>query len=261
MTIDNCAVIDSHCHPHFPQLVMEEVLQTMDSNNVRAALAVATCRQERAQVLELINQYPGRFYAACGIHPCVDEDIDIECLQKWCEDDKIIAVGETGLDYFHQDIEKKRQIERFIMHIEVAKSLKKPLIIHMRDSFDDVMDLLYAHKANECLGVMHCFTGEVAQVKRILDLGFYISFSGIISFKKAIALQEVAAYVPNDKYLIETDSPYLAPVPFRGKTNTPGYVRHVANAVAIARGCTVNTVADETSKNFYRLFGNAIKII
>lgn len=254
MTTDNCVVIDSHCHPHFPELGedIEGMLQIMDANNVRAALAVATCKSEYEQVIALVNQYPSRFYAACGIHPCTDEDIELEVLQQWCSSEKIVAVGETGLDYFHKNISKDRQKKRFVLHIEVAKKIKKPLIIHMRDSFDSVIDLLCAHR--ECVGVMHCFTGDISQAKQALDLGFYISFSGIVSFKKSTELRQVAAYVPSDRYLVETDSPYLAPVPYRGKTNSPGYVYHVANAVATARACSITQVATETTNNFYRLF-------
>lgn len=251
----NEGLIDSHAHPHFPPLASEEVVRGMDEHGVALALAVATCADEVPRVMNLIDRYRGRFLAAVGVHPCTDESITMNQLKAWCDVPGVVAVGETGLDYFHDKVAVATQKERFATHIEVARALAKPLVIHMRDSFTDVIAQLHGSGgAGEGQGVMHCFTGDCEQAKMALDLGFYISFSGIVSFKKSSLLREVAAYVPADRYLVETDSPYLAPVPHRGKVNEPGFVRYVAEAVAVARGVPFAQVVSETTNNFNRLF-------
>ena len=167
------------------------------------------------------------------------------------------ASGETGLDYYWHKDAPEWQRARFRTHIRAARRCAKPLIIHTRDSAADTLRLMQEEGAGEAGGVMHCFTETLEVAKGALDLGFYISFSGIVSFKTAASLREVARYVPADRLLVETDAPYLAPVPFRGKTNQPAYVRHVAEAVAAARGETLEAVAEVTTRNFFRLFKDA----
>ena len=256
MTTATSALIDSHCHLHFPPLGddIPALLAAMREHGVHSALAVATDRSEMETVRQLAAAHPQHIHAACGIHPTTDDTIDLAALIHACAPQTVIAVGETGLDHFHQPINRERQRANFTTHIEAARRLCKPLIIHTRESLTATLDILKAERADDIGGVMHCYTGDKESARRALDLNFYLSFSGIISFKNAAALREVAAWVPADRYLVETDSPYLAPVPYRGKTNTPGYVRHVARAVAAARGETETVVAIETTANFQRLF-------
>ena len=258
MNIGEYLLIDSHCHPHFLPLgdSVETVLADMTAAGVQAALAVATSEQEAQEVLALCKKYPERFFAACGIHPLSDDDEkdDDEAVIKLCADEKVLAVGETGLDFFRAGDSKAAQRRRFAAHIAAARRLQKPLIIHTRDSIAAVLDMLRAENASEVGGVLHCYTGGTEGAKAALDINFIVSFTGIISFKKSDDMRAVAKFVPADGYMVETDAPYLAPVPHRGKTNTPAYVRHVAEATAAARGVSLSQVAIETTQTFNRLF-------
>ena len=256
MNTNSCALIDSHCHPHFPPLGddIAAVLEDMRTHHVAAALAVATCADEVATVKSLAANHPGVFYAACGVHPTTDEDADAKTLAQWCDDDIVLAVGETGLDFFRREVDEERQRRRFSAHIEAARRIGKPLIIHTRDSIDATLEMLEQENAADIGGVLHCFTGDARQMRRALAINFYVSFSGIVSFKNAGDLRDVLKQTPPQYYLVETDSPYLAPTPHRGKTNTPGFVRHVAAAAAQARNCSEEQVAAETTGNFNRLF-------
>ena len=254
MPINTAALVDSHCHPHFPPLAdcLGDVLADMHRYNVGAALAVATTTQDVAAIRQLCSDYPETFFAAYGIHPITDEEVDTETLMQWGKE--ALAIGETGLDYAHHTIDEKTQIERFIRHIDAAKSIRKPLIIHTRNSMAATLAILERENAALVGGVLHCYTGSVAQMEKALALNFYLSFPGIITFKNAQSMRDVAALVPANRYMVETDAPYLAPTPHRGKTNTPGFVHYVAHTIARLRGCDIEQVIQETSDNFVRLF-------
>jgi TatD DNase family protein len=190
------------------------------------------------------------------VHPTVTDghDPSVDELLALAAHDKVIAIGETGLDYFHSKGDLDWQRQRFKNHIQVAKILHKPLIIHTRDAGHDALDVLKQEGADQVGGIIHCFTEDWEYAQKAMDLNFYISFSGIVTFKNALAIKEVAQKIPADRFLIETDSPYLAPVPFRGKPNYPTYVRYVAEHIAELRHMTVTEVAKLSSENFYRLF-------
>ncbi|MGI9298285.1 MAG: TatD family hydrolase [Gammaproteobacteria bacterium] len=258
MTTAAYSWIDSHCHPHFPQLGGDfaAVLSRMRENGVSAALAVATGGGEWARVRRMARENPGVIYAACGVHPLsgADEADDESSLIRVCEDAAVLAAGETGLDFFRGKDSEIRQRRRFAAHIAAARRLKKPLIIHARDSTAEILDMLRAENARDAGGVMHCFTGGKAEMRAALDLNFVVSFSGILTFKKSDALRAVAAAAPADGYMVETDAPYLSPAPHRGKTNTPGYARFVGEAVAAARGISAARAAAESTATFIRLF-------
>lgn len=249
-------LVDSHCHPHFPPLGedADKVVETMRAHGVFRALAIATTLGEAATVSRLAAAYPGVFYAACGIHPTTDEDADAATLTQLCADKSVLAVGETGLDFFRDGVPAATQRRRFAAHIAAAVALNKPLVIHTRDSLDATLDMLRSEDAGRAGGVLHCYTGDMDGVRRALDINFMVSFSGIVAFKNAHTLREVARFVPSAHYLVETDAPYLAPPPHRGKINQPGYVRYVAAAVAQARNCPETQIAAETTANFNRLF-------
>jgi TatD DNase family protein len=231
----------------------------MREHEVSAALAVATTHMEMEAVRGLAKQYPGIFYAACGVHPLSNdtEDDSEAALVQACGGD-VLAVGETGLDFFRGQETEAMQRRRFAAHIAAARKLQKPLIIHTRDSQDAVLDMLRAENARDVGGVLHCFTGDAKQARAGLDINFVVSFSGIVTFKKSIAMRDVARLMPADGYLVETDSPYLAPVPYRGKTNTPAYVRYVAETIATVRGQTLAQTAAETSATFNRIFKKSV---
>ncbi|MBE8158209.1 MAG: TatD family hydrolase [Betaproteobacteria bacterium] len=257
MITETYSLVDSHCHPHFPPLGenISVVRTAMSENHVAVALAVATCGGEWARVKSLAQEYPGVFYAAVGVHPLAGEEADDEqTLAKACAAPEVLAVGETGLDFFRGGETEAMQRRRFAAHIAAARRLKKPLIIHMRNSQAAVFDMLRAENARDVGGVLHCFTGEPEDAHAARDINFIVSFSGIITYKKSEPLRQTAAAIPADGYLVETDAPYLTPAPHRGKTNTPAYVRYVAEAVAAARKETVAQTAAQTAKNFARVF-------
>ncbi len=192
---------------------------------------------------------------SCGMHPLnQDDEVSEQQLYALADQKRVIAIGETGLDYHYAPETKVLQLDSFKKHIRVAKALKKPLIIHTREAQQDTLDILVAEGASEVGGILHCFTESWDMAQKALDLGFYISFSGIVTFKNASALREVAKLVPDDRLLIETDAPYLAPVPHRGKENQPAYVVEVAKHLASIRGQSVETIAKLTTDNFNRLF-------
>ena len=248
-------LIDSHCHLNFDGLAnrLPEVLANMAENQVTLALAVSVSRQSFAEVHAIAQEHTN-IYASVGIHPddpAAEEFTFAELVGRTALP-KVVAIGETGLDYHWCKGDLAWQHRRFITHIEAAKQSRLPLIIHTRDAADDTMRLLREHQAHA--GVIHCFTEDVRVARLALDLGFYISFSGIVTFKNAAAIQETARYVPLDRMLVETDSPFLAPVPKRGKPNEPAYVRHTAGFVAELRGDTIENIARATTENFFRLF-------
>lgn len=249
--------IDSHCHLSFPELAhdLPGVMQRMRANKVVAALNVCTTLAEFPAVLAVAEQH-SHVVASVGVHPDYQdiEEPTIDRLVELADHRKVVAIGETGLDYFRLREPLEWQRERFRTHIRAARQCGKPLIIHTRASSDDTIRLMNEEGAQEAGGVMHCFTESLAVAEAAMALGFYISFSGIVTFKNARELQEVARAVPLDRLLIETDSPYLAPVPYRGKTNEPGFVPKVAEQLAELKEVSVDEVAASSTKNFYNLF-------
>jgi len=250
-------LVDSHCHLDFPDLAgrVDDALALMRENGVTHALCVSVTLQEFPQVRALAERYP-QLYASVGVHPDYDNvpQVTEKELVDLASHPRVVAIGETGLDHYRIKGGADWQRERFRTHIRAARSSGKPLIIHMRDAAEDTLRIMREEKASEVGGVMHCYTGTWDVAQAAMDLGFWISFSGIVTFKNAAALREVAKKVPLERMLLETDSPYLAPVPYRGKTNEPGLVRYVAEEIARLRGATLNDVASATSSSFFRLF-------
>ncbi|WP_028486843.1 TatD family hydrolase [Thiomicrorhabdus chilensis] len=255
-------IVDSHCHlnilPEDKVGSVEEVIERAAELGVKRILCVAINPQQWPEVLKLAEQFD-EVYAAIGVHPCEDPDVVVsdEALIEAASHPKVIAIGEVGLDYFHFDAEAESmewQHERFRQHIRIAKQLDKPLIIHTRNSTPDCLSILEQEGADEIGGIMHCFVEDMATAQRAMQIGFYISFSGIVTFKNAVELKEVATQIPLERLLVETDSPYLAPVPYRGKTNQPGYTRYVVEEIAKLKGLTFDEVAQATTYNFNRLF-------
>jgi TatD DNase family protein len=253
-------LVDSHCHLNFPELAarVNDALALMRENKVSHALCVSVTLEEFPQVRALAERYP-HIYASVGVHPDYPDVplVEEEELVRLADHPKIIAIGETGLDYYRIKGDCEWQRDRFRTHVRAARRCGKPLIIHTRSAADDTLRIMREEKAGEAGGVMHCFTESWDVAKGAMDLGFYISFSGIVTFKNAMALREVARQVPLERMLIETDSPYLAPVPFRGKTNEPGLVRYVAEEIARLRGIPMERVAEATTDNFFKLFKGA----
>lgn len=255
-------LVDSHCHIDFPDLAerLPELLSRMQTNGVGCAVCIGVNLEDFPRVIALAEAHP-QLYATVGVHPeyTDTEEPDLARLSQLADHPKIIAIGETGLDYYWQKDRPEWQRERFRTHIRAAIACNKPLVIHTRESADDTLRLLEEEGAQAVGGVMHCFTENWEIAQRALDLGFYISFSGIVTFKNALIIKEVAQKTPLDRILLETDSPYLAPVPYRGKQNQPAYVLHVAEEIARLRGISLEEVACATTENFFRLFKNAIR--
>jgi TatD DNase family protein len=254
--------VDSHCHLNFPDLAanIDLHLARMRENQVTHALCVAVNLEELPQVLALAEAREN-IYASVGVHPDYEgvAEPDVGQLLELARWEKVIAIGETGLDYFRLTGDLEWQRERFRRHIRAARESGLPLIIHTRAAAEDTLRILREEKADEVGGVLHCFTESQEVADAALDLGFYISFSGIVTFKKAQELKEVARRVPLERMLIETDSPYLAPVPYRGKQNEPAWVRHVAEHIADLREIPLAELAQATSDNFFRLFARATR--
>jgi TatD DNase family protein len=253
--------IDSHCHIDFPELAqrLPEIFTRMAENQVSHALCVSVDLPDFPRVLELAERYPN-IYASVGVHPDYPDTPEptAEDLVRLAAHPKIVAIGETGLDYYRLEGELEWQRERFRRHIRASRATGKPLIIHTRSAAEDTLRIMREEGAGTDAGgpagVMHCFTESMEVALAAIDMGFYISFSGIVSFKSARDLQAVARAIPLERMLIETDSPYLAPVPYRGKTNEPGFVRHVAECIATLRGETLELIARHTTDNFFKLF-------
>lgn len=239
---------------------MNDVLAQMRDNDVICALCVSVNLADFPQVLALAEQHP-QIYASVGVHPDYEGDAerkngepDVARLVALAQHPRVIAIGETGLDYFRLKGDLEWQRDRFRNHIRAACQSGKPLIIHTREAAADTLRIMAEENAAEACGVMHCFTETWDVAEAAMDMGFYISFSGIVTFKNAAQLKEIARRVPLERMLIETDSPYLAPVPHRGKLNQPAYVRHVAAEIATLRGIGLDEVARRTTENFARLF-------
>jgi len=250
-------LIDSHCHLNFPDLAnnIDEILENMKNNEVTHALCVSVNLEDFPRLLLLAEGYQN-LYASVGVHPDYEDltEPKSEELVSLAKNPKVIAIGETGLDYSRIKGDLEWQRNRFREHIRAARECNKPLIIHTREAAADTLSIMAEEGADQIGGVMHCFTESWEVAQKAMEMNFYISFSGIVTFKNAANLKETAKKIPLERMLIETDSPYLAPVPFRGKTNQPAYVRHVAEEIASLRNISLNEVAESTTKNFFSLF-------
>ncbi|PPC87726.1 MAG: DNAase [Methylotenera sp.] len=253
-------LVDSHCHLNFPEIIanIQSIRQSMQEAQVSHALCVSVTLDKFPEVLSLAEQYEN-FYASVGVHPDYEdiEEPTVETLIALAQHPKIVAIGETGLDYFRLTGDLEWQRERFRTHVRAAVLANKPLIIHTRSAAEDTLRIMQEEGANRVSGVMHCFTESLDVAVAAINMGFYISFSGIVTFKNATQLKEVAKAIPLDKMLVETDSPYLAPIPFRGKINQPAYVRYVAQEIATLRCVNLEEVMSATTQNFFTLFKHA----
>lgn len=248
-------LIDSHAH-----LVslenLPEVLQRAQENNINKIVSISSDIPSTEATISLAEEYD-YIFATTGVHPHSADQMSEELLigiDHFAENDKVVAIGETGLDYFYMNSEKEVQIDSFTEHIRLGKKHNLPIIIHVRNADQDMIEILTKESAADTPGVIHCFTGDYDTAKKYLDLGYYISFSGIVTYKRSEELREAAKKIPKDKILIETDSPYLAPVPHRGKPNEPSYVKHVAETISNVRGISFDEIAEITKANAEKLF-------
>lgn len=257
-------LIDSHCHLNmldlsdYPDGLDQLVKETIESG-VDRMLCIGVDLAHAQEVIDIAERYP-QVFASVGVHPSekTDHGVSVKKLCELADHPKVVGIGETGLDYHYNDeATHASQQLAFRHHITAAKELNKPLIIHSRDAREDTIRIMQEEKASEASGVMHCFTESWEMAQAAMEQGFYISISGIVTFKKAENVVEVARQVPLDRLLVETDAPYLAPVPFRGKPNQPKYVRHVAEFLADLRGISFEELCQITSDNFLRLFAKA----
>ncbi len=258
--------IDSHCHldmvvknkDNENNLVsISHIIEANKKDKIDKVLCVAVNTDDWEAMKSLCHPYKDYIYISAGIHPCYinkTTNNDFKVLSEQAKDNQVIAIGETGLDYYHEKDNKDKQQQSFAKHINLSIEIKKPLIIHTRNAKKDTIDIMYSEGANNTKGVMHCFTESLDMARKALDLGFYISFSGVITFKNASRIREIAEFVPLDRILIETDSPYLTPEPFRGKTNFPNYVQYIAKEVANIKNISLEDTGRITSNNFYSLF-------
>lgn len=253
-------LVDSHCHLNFPELQsnMEQIRASMHDNQVGHALCISVTLKDFPQVLTLAETYPN-FFASVGVHPDYEDEppFTVDDLVNLANHPKVIAIGETGLDYFRLTGDLEWQRERFRTHIRAAIMSQKPLVIHTRSAAEDTLRIMREENAQLVGGVLHCFTESLDVALEAIDLGFYISFSGIVTFKNAVMLKEVASQLPLDRILVETDSPYLAPIPYRGKINQPAYVKHVAEELSRIRNISLAEIMEATTANFFRLFNTA----
>ena len=254
-------LVDSHCHLDFPQLNADlpGVLSRMSDNGVTHALTISTTLETFPAVRAVARAHPN-VWCSAGVHPDERRDgreASLDELVEMGSDPRVVAIGETGLDYFRVESDTEWQRSRFRTHIRAARRLAKPLVIHTRAAAEDTLRLMREEGAGEVGGVMHCFTESWEVAEGAMAQGFHISFSGIVTFKNAKDLKEVARRVPLERMLVETDSPYLAPVPHRGKPNQPAFVKHVAEEIARLRGIPFADVAAATTANFFRLFRHA----
>ena len=254
-------LVDSHCHLDFPELHadLSGVLSRMNDNGVTHALTISTTLETFPAVRAVAHAHPN-VWCSAGVHPDERRDgreASLDELIAMGSDPRVVAIGETGLDYYRVEGDTEWQRERFRTHIRAARRLAKPLVIHTRAAAADTLRLMREEGAGEVGGVMHCFTETLEVAEEAMALGFHISFSGIVTFKNAKELKEVARRVPLERMLVETDSPYLAPVPHRGKSNQPAFVKHVAEEIAALRATSFEEIARATTHNFFRLFRHA----
>jgi TatD DNase family protein len=253
--------VDSHCHINFPELYqdIDSILSKMSSNKVTHALCVSVTLDKLPDIFKIVNMYP-HIFASVGVHPDYTdiEEPSVEELCQLAKKNKVVAIGETGLDYFRMQGDLSWQRDRFRTHIKAAFQSNLPLIIHTRNAAEDTLRIMQEEGANHVGGVMHCFTESLYVALEAIKLNFYISFSGIVTFKNAIDLKQVVKAIPLDRILIETDSPYLAPVPYRGKINDPSNVIHVAREIARLKNISVEEVGQITTQNFFKLFSKCL---
>lgn len=252
--------IDSHCHL---DLLLEkndlnEVIDRARKNEVKYIQTICTKLKEFPKILQIVEENEGIF-ASVGVHPNeIEEIVNHDILVELASHPKVIGIGETGLDYYYKTVTKKNQINSFIQHIITSQQIKLPVIIHTRDAEIDTVDILTAEMKNATFpALIHCFTSTTEFARQMLNIGLYISIAGIVTFKNAAELKEVVKFVPLDRLLIETDSPYLAPVPMRGKQNEPAFVKYVAEYIAELKSISVEQVASQTTANFFALFSKA----
>jgi TatD DNase family protein len=254
-------LVDSHCHLDFPELQadFDAVMTRMREHGVTHALTISTTLATFPAV-RAVAQSQANLWCTAGVHPDErrdDHEASVEELVAMAAHPKVVAIGETGLDYYRVEGDTEWQRERFRTHIRAARACARPLVIHTREAAADTLRLMREEDAREAGGVMHCFTESWEVAKAAIDLGFHISISGIVTFKNAHGVKDVARRVPLDRLLVETDSPYLAPAPHRGKTNQPAYVRHVAEEIGRLRGIALEDIAAATTRNFFALFRHA----
>ena len=256
--------VDSHCHLDRINLEKEKIefgqlFENAKNNNVAHMLCVAISMDQYPDMVAKAEPYSNVSFS-CGVHPLhvgEDKNFSLDDLAKMAASERVVAIGETGLDYYYSKDSIQMQQEYFARHIEVANELNKPLIVHTRDAREDTIAILKENRADKCRGVLHCFTESWQMAQAAMELDFYISISGIATFKNAVELQDVVRKLPLERLLIETDSPYLAPVPKRGKQNQPAYVKHVAEFIAELKGVSLEHIAEVTTANFKDLFSTA----
>jgi len=256
-------LIDSHCHldrinlDHYGGSLANAIAAAKE-RGIQQMLCIGISLQNIQTVIDIAQAHPG-VVASVGVHPCDVKEgaATAEQLTQWAAQEKVVALGETGLDYHYETESKALQHESFAMHLEVGKKTGLPVVVHTREAKADTLSLIKNHGSLDSSGVLHCFTEDWEMAKAALDLNYYISISGIVTFKNAEQIREVVRNMPIDRLLVETDSPYLAPVPYRGKPNEPKYVREVAQFVADLKGMSIEALGEHTCDNFYRLFTRA----
>ena len=255
-------LVDSHCHINFSEFLGEEseIIKRANSNGVNHILIVGVDQAGTESIIRMVDKHTN-IYGTVGVHPNLDQkeesEITLAEFEKYTKHPKIVGIGETGLDYYRENNIPSKQVKRFRVHIEAAKRLSLPLVVHTRNAREDTIAILSDENARECGGVLHCFTEDWIMAKQALDLGFYISISGIVTFKKSESVRDVAKRIPLERLLVETDAPYLTPSPNRGKRNEPSFVVHTAEFLAELRGESFETLAEVTTNNFFQLFRKA----
>lgn len=259
--LERNVLIDSHCHLdklnyNDLHISVGDVIEKAKQRGVSQFLTIGVTLDAFPNMMEMIEDHP-EVHASCGIHPLdVESHFDLALFREYASNKRVIAIGETGLDYFYQPETAERQRDLFTQQVDVAVEYNKPLIIHTRQAREDTLAILKNGHAEKCGGVIHCFTEDWAFAQAAIELGFYISISGIVTFNKASELKDIVRRLPLDRLLVETDSPYLAPVPYRGKENQPAYVKEVAEYIALLKSTSVEDVAENTTNNFKNLFLN-----
>ena len=256
-------LVDSHCH--LDRLDYEtrhqdiaDVVNKAQQQGIEYLLSVCVTLNDYPAMAELVQPFK-QIFSSCGVHPLYEEALDQALLLQYAQDDKVVAVGETGLDFFYSPETKDKQMDSFRCQIQIAKQVNKPLIIHTRQAREETLNILREEGAAQVGGVLHCFTESLEMAEAAMKMGFYISVSGIVTFKNSKELQAVIKAIPLDRLLVETDSPYLAPVPHRGKENEPAFTRDVAKFVAELKGISIQELEEATTTNFFKLFGFAKK--
>lgn len=254
-------LVDSHCHLNFPEFKQDinEVIKRAEENDVKVMQTICTRISEFPEILGIAESRKNIF-CSVGIHPheADNEEIAVDKLVEFSSNPKVIGIGETGLDYFYENSSREAQRKSFLIHIEAARKTGVPIIIHTRDADADTAEILASEmKKGKFNGLLHCFTSSWQLAETAMNLGFYISISGIVTFKKAVELQEVVKKIPLEKLLVETDSPFLAPMPHRGKRNEPAFTKHTAEFIAGLKGISYEEVAEATTRNFFTLFNKA----